>query len=227
MNLFSEKPTEKKLPVFILLGPPGSGKGTQVSRLSERMGLPGISTGDLFRQNISRGTPLGQKAREYMNAGNLVPDEIVLDMLFKRISEPDCNKGFFLDGFPRTVAQADALEERTAGRVRLIVIDLQVPDEEIMTRMTGRLVCKQCSAIYHSKFSPPKHPGVCDKCGGELYQREDDKVDVIRERLNVYRRQTAPLIDYYEKKGVLHHVNGVGSPDTVFADLLAVTEGHH
>ncbi len=205
--------------IIILLGPPGSGKGTQASRLSKELGIPHISTGDLFRENIAQDTPLGRKAKEYINAGKLGPDELVYDMLYDRVSRPDCAKGYLLDGFPRTMAQAQVFQEKLPPKARVIVLNLNVSDEAIIKRITGRLLCKQCGAIYNRFTSPPSQEGICDKCGGEIYQRPDDKLEVVQERLRVYHKQTKPLIDFFQSTGSLHHVNGENQPDQVFADL--------
>lgn len=209
--------TSKK--VVILLGPPGSGKGTQAVRLSKELGIPHISTGDLFRENFSKNTPLGQKAKSYMDKGQLVPDELVLEMLFDRVAKPDSAHGYLLDGFPRTIPQAEALD-KYLGSTKVLALDLQVRDEAIMKRITGRLTCKQCGHIYNRFFSPSATDGQCDKCGGELTQRSDDSEAVVTERLKVYHLQTEPLIEFYSKKGVLFHVNGEDQPDVVFKNLL-------
>jgi adenylate kinase len=205
--------------VVILLGPPGSGKGTQAVRLTKELGIPHISTGDLFRENMSKDTELGQRAKSFINAGKLVPDELVLEMLFDRVSRPDCAKGYLLDGFPRTLAQAEALEKHLAPNTDLVVLDLEVPDEIIVKRASGRLTCKDCASVYNRYFSPPAKEGVCDKCGGELVQRPDDRAEVVEERLRVYHSQTKPLVDFYAKKGVLKRVDGTQSPDQVFEAL--------
>lgn len=207
--------------VVIILGAPGAGKGTQAKRLSESLGLAHIATGDLFRENLKNETALGKEAREYMNSGRLVPDELVLKMLFDRVSRPDCREGYLLDGFPRTIPQAEALERALGESADLTVLNLEVRDETIVGRASGRLLCRGCDAIYHREFNPPKTAGVCDQCGGELYTREDDKEEVVRERLNVYHVQTAPLVEFYSTRGVLHGVDGEESPDRVNQALLA------
>jgi len=206
--------------ILILLGPPGSGKGTQAIRLSKELGIPQISTGDLFRENISKNTPLGQKAKAYMNEGKLVPDELVLDMLFDRVAQPDAAKGYLLDGSPRTLAQAEALDKYFKNGVDLIVLNLEVPDGVIVQRAEGRLTCQNCGNVYNKFFSPPKKEGECDKCGKELSVRPDDRAEVVKERLSIYHSQTKPLIDYYVKKGLLDSVDGTQSPDEVFAALM-------
>lgn len=210
--------------VVILLGAPGAGKGTQATRLSRELGLPHVATGDLFREHTKKGTPLGKRAAEFMEAGKLVSDELVLDMLFERVSRPDCAQGYLLDGFPRTLPQAQALDERL-GEVDLRVIDLEVADETIVERASGRLLCRSCGAIYHTVSKPPKAEGVCDECGGELYQRKDDAPAIVRERLEVYHRQTRPLVEYYANKGVLQSVDGERAPEEVRASLLELIGG--
>ncbi|MFO1011478.1 MAG: adenylate kinase [Planctomycetota bacterium] len=205
--------------VLILFGPPGAGKGTQASRLSAALALPHVSTGDLFRENRAKGTPLGQKAQTYMDAGQLVPDEVVLDMLFDRTSKPDCREGYLLDGFPRTIPQAEALSKRLAASDRVSVLNLMVPDEVLLERITGRRSCKACSNVHHLRTAPPKNPGRCDKCGGELVQRTDDTVEVFGKRLNVYRQQTQPLEGWYGRANLLVNVDGNRAPEVVFEEL--------
>lgn len=209
----------------ILLGPPGAGKGTQASRLSRELGLPHVSTGDLFRENLAKGTPLGQKARGYMEAGQLVPDDLVLEMLFSRVGGPDCREGYLLDGFPRTRPQAEALAKRLPASWTLRVLLLQVPDDILVERATGRLVCQRCGNVHHQTFSPPKQTNVCDACGGGLERREDDREPVVRERLAVYRRQTEPLVAYYTEQGLLDAIDGTHGPERVFQDLVGLLEG--
>jgi adenylate kinase len=206
--------------IVILLGPPGSGKGTQAVRLSKAIGLPHISTGDLFRENLSKGTELGKRAKSYIDSGSLVPDALVLDMLFQRVAQPDAVKGYLLDGFPRTLPQAEALGKKLADNAHVVVLNLDVQDSVIFKRAEGRLTCKQCGNVYHRELSPPKTADVCDRCGGNLYQRPDDTPAVVAERLNVYHTQTAPLIDYYAKKGVLMQIHGENSPEDVYRDLM-------
>jgi len=209
---------------IVFLGPPGAGKGTQAKRITERYGIPQISTGDMFREHLSKGTELGKKAKEYMDKGQLVPDEIVLGMVEERLKQPDCEKGFILDGFPRTVPQAEALDEMLAkwGKKIDYAIAIEVPDEELVKRLTGRRTCKNCGMMYHVIFKPPKVEGKCDACGGELYQRADDNEETVRNRLKVYHESTAPLIDYYERKGVLHRVDGMGSIDEIFERIVKI-----
>lgn len=212
--------SEDKKMVIILLGPPGSGKGTQAKKISEKLSLPHISTGDLFRENLSKGTELGKKVKSYMESGNLVPDEIVIDMLMSRVAAPDCEHGYLLDGFPRSLPQAEALQKQLGSNVKLVVLNIKVDDEAIVKRIEGRMTCDDCGQIYNRYFSPPKTDSVCDLCGGKLSQRSDDNATVIRERLNVYHKQTAPLEGYYQKMGVLHTVNGEQDPNKVFNDLM-------
>ncbi|HFC98063.1 MAG TPA: adenylate kinase [Thermosulfurimonas dismutans] len=209
---------------IVFLGPPGAGKGTQAKRISEKYGIPQISTGDMFREHLSKGTELGKKAKEYMDKGQLVPDEIVLGMVEERLKQPDCEKGFILDGFPRTVPQAEALDEMLAkwGKKIDFAIAIEVPDEELVKRLTGRRTCKNCGMMYHIIFKPPKVEGKCDACGGELYQRADDNEETVRNRLKVYHESTAPLIEYYEKKGVLHRIDGTGSIDEIFERIVKI-----
>jgi adenylate kinase len=210
--------------VVVLLGAPGAGKGTQAARLARARGLPHISTGDLLREHQKQGTKLGLHAKAFMEAGQLVPDELVLDMLDERVARDDCRRGYVLDGFPRTDVQARALERRMAG-TRVSVVNLDVSDETIVERAAGRLSCKQCGAVYHAKSAPPKKPGVCDACGGALYQRPDDAAPVVRERLRVYREKTAPLLRFYEERGLLESIDGERAPDAVFAHLEGLVRG--
>ena len=207
---------------LVLLGPPGSGKGTQAQRLVERYKIPQISTGDIFRQAVRDQTELGKRAKEYMDRGELVPDEVVVGMVEERLGQSDCKNGFILDGFPRTIAQAEALDKLLAGKGEKLdaVLEISVPDEEVVKRLSGRRTCRQCGAMYHIEFNPPKEPGKCDKCGGELYQRDDDKEEVIKSRLQVYHSQTAPLIEYYQKEGLLNKIDGLGGIEEVFARIV-------
>ena len=211
----------------ILLGPPGAGKGTQAVKIVEKYGVPHISTGDIFRENIKNGTELGKKAQEYMNRGELVPDDLVIDLATSRLLAPDCENGFLLDGFPRTVYQAEKLDEFLTQHDSKIdvVLDIAVDKEELITRLTGRRVCKVCGASFHVVSVPPKQEGVCDFCGGELIQRADDNLETVTNRIEVYEAQTMPLIDYYEKAGNIAHINGAASLDEVFGDIVkAISE---
>ncbi|MBN1231433.1 MAG: adenylate kinase [Anaerolineales bacterium] len=213
------------MPTYVvLLGAPGAGKGTQAVLISEKMGLPHISSGDIFRENLKNETPLGKKASEYMNRGELVPDDLTIEMIADRLSRKDCDKGAVLDGFPRTPAQAAALEEmlkKFNGKVDTVPY-IDVPEEELISRLSGRIVCKECGATFHEKFKP--FTGCPEgKCNGEyLYQREDDKVETVTNRIKVYLANTAPLIEFYEDKGVLARVNGDQAIDKVSVEVLAV-----
>lgn len=203
---------------IVLIGPPGAGKGTQARMLQNNFDIPQISTGDLLREAIREGSPLGKQARSYMDAGELVPDQLVTAMVAERLQKTDCKNGFLLDGFPRTIAQAKALTENLTQRKQkldcaLIVV---VPSEQLIERLSGRWVCRSCSAMYHERFSPPKQVGRCDRCAGELYQRSDDKLETVVARLEVYERSIAPLIEFYEKNGLLRDVDGTGEPKEVF-----------
>jgi adenylate kinase len=222
LMLFAAQVAEQK--VIILLGPPASGKGTQASRLAADYKIPHISTGDLFRENIQKNTELGQKAKAFMDKGQLVPDSLVLDMLYDRIAKMDCEKGFVLDGFPRTIPQAEAFDKKLKANQKVIVLNLDVKDETLIKRTAGRLSCKNCGHIQNTYFSPPKKEGVCDKCGGPLIQRPDDREDVVRERLKVYHNQTEPLIGYYSKQGKLISIDGEQNPDQVFKALKAAIQ---
>jgi len=205
--------------VVILLGAPGAGKGTQAARLAQARGLAHVSTGDLLRDHVKRGTELGQEARGFMDRGEYVPDDLVLEMLAARIASPDCRKGYVLDGFPRTDVQARALEKRLEGTGPVQVVNLDVSDESLVERAAGRLSCRQCGRIYHTKTAPPRQAGKCDACGGELYQRSDDAAPVVRERLRVYREKTEPLVRFYQERGLLTTLDGEQAPDTVFSRL--------
>ena len=207
----------------ILLGPPGAGKGTQAAKIVEKYGIPHISTGDIFRENIKKGTELGKKAQEYMNRGELVPDDLVIEIATTRLLEDDCKNGFLLDGFPRTVYQAEKLDEFLDSHDSKIdnVIDIAVGKDELIERLTGRRVCKTCGASFHIVNIPPKQEGICDYCGGELIQRADDNLETVTNRIDVYEDQTMPLIDYYEKAGTLTHIDGSTGLDNVFADIVS------
>lgn len=208
---------------IVLIGPPGAGKGTQAVRLHEALNLPHVASGDLFRENLKNETELGLKAKSYMDRGELVPDGVTIAMVMERLGQPDCAGGALLDGFPRTIAQAEALDQALAGRGRKISVVpyISVPDEVLVERLSGRWLCRVCGESYHVLFSPPRRPGVCDKDGGELYQRDDDKPETVRNRLKVYWEQTSPLIDYYRRRGVLVEVNGDQPIEAVEADLYA------
>lgn len=206
----------------VLLGPPGAGKGTQAVRIVERYNIPHISTGDIFRDNIKRGTELGKKAQEYMNKGELVPDDLVIEIATTRLLEDDCKNGFLLDGFPRTVYQAEKLDEFLAEHDMKLdkVIDIEVEKEELITRLTDRRVCKKCGASYHVVNIPPKKEGICDICGEELFQRADDKIETVENRIEVYNEQTMPLVDYYTKAGNIATIDGALGLENVFAEIV-------
>lgn len=193
--------------VIIMLGAPGAGKGTQAIRLSNKLGLPQISTGDLFRENLKNETPIGLTAKGYMEKGHLVPDEVVLEMLFERVARSDCSSGYILDGFPRTIPQAEALTAYLNDHYRVTALSLEVPDGVIVDRITGRIVCKVCGAPYHKTACKPKQEGVCDRCGGELVQRKDDTKEVVLDRLKIFHEQSEPLKEYYQKQGILISVD--------------------
>jgi len=213
---------------IVLLGGPGSGKGTQAKKLIDKLGVPQISTGDIFRAALKEGTPMGLKAKGYMDKGELVPDDVVIGVVEERLTKPDLDKGYMLDGFPRTLPQAEALDKILSAQGKSInhAILVDVPDEELVARLSGRRTCRnsECGAMFHVMFNPPKKQGVCDKCGSELYQRDDDSEATIRERLSVYNKQTAPLIDYYDKKGLLRRVQGVGPIDKIFGQIEKVLQ---
>ena len=211
----------------VLLGPPGAGKGTQARALATLWGIPQVASGDLLRAVVREDSELGREAASFMDRGQLVPDDLVLRLVAERLRNDDARPGFILDGFPRNVMQAEALA-KGLERVKLKLdkaIAVIVPDEEIVKRISGRRTCRNCNAMYHVAFEPPAKPGVCDKCGGELYQREDDAEDTVRERLKVYREATRPLLDHYGRLGLLAQVNGVGSTDEVEKRILAAVNG--
>ncbi len=207
---------------LVLLGPPGAGKGTQAERLGKELKLPHVASGDLFRENLKNETELGLLAKEYMDRGDLVPDDVTIAMVRERLQRPDCEQGAILDGFPRTQAQALALDRMLADMGRRLdgVLYITVPDDELVCRLSGRWICGQCQTPYHTVFSPPAREGVCDTCDGALYQRDDDRPETVRARLKVYHQQTAPLIDYYRQAGLLVEVDGAGDIETVSAALL-------
>lgn len=203
---------------IIMLGAPGAGKGTQAKKIAAKYGIPHISTGDIFRANIKNGTELGKKAKTYMDQGLLVPDELVVDLVVDRVNQDDCTNGYVLDGFPRTIPQAEALTEalEKMGQKVDFAIVVNVPDENIVKRMGGRRACVTCGATYHMVYAPTKKEGICDTCGGELILRDDDKPETVQKRLNVYHDQTQPLIDYYTNQGILRTVDGTVDIDDVF-----------
>lgn len=211
---------------IVLLGGPGSGKGTQAKMLTEKLGVPQISTGDIFRAALKEGTPMGLKAKTFMDKGELVPDDVVIGVVEERLAKPDLEKGFMLDGFPRTLAQAEALDKILTSLKKTIdhAILVDVPDEELVGRLSGRRTCRDsaCGKMYHVMFNPPKTEGKCDACGADLYQRDDDNEKTIRERLTVYNSATSPLIDYYDGKGLLRRVEGVGPIGQIFASIEKV-----
>ncbi|MCC8161623.1 MAG: adenylate kinase [Lachnospiraceae bacterium] len=211
---------------IIMLGAPGAGKGTQAKKIAGKYGIPHISTGDIFRANIKNGTELGNKVKTYMDQGLLVPDELVCDLVVDRVQQADCREGYILDGFPRTIPQAESLDNalKAAGESVDYAIDVNVPDENIVKRMGGRRACVGCGATYHLVYAPTKKEGICDVCGGELILRDDDKPETVQKRLDVYHEQTQPLIDYYDKKGILKTVDGSMSMEDVFAAILGILE---
>ncbi|MCI8891228.1 MAG: adenylate kinase [Eubacterium sp.] len=209
---------------IIMLGAPGAGKGTQAKRIAEKYTIPHISTGDIFRANIKNGTELGKKAKEYMDQGLLVPDELTCDLVMDRIQQDDCKNGFVLDGFPRTIPQAEALDEALTkiGQKMDYAIDVDVPDENIVNRMGGRRACLSCGATYHVEFNPTKAEGVCDACGAQTVLRDDDKPETVQKRLTVYHDQTQPLIDYYKNQGILKSVDGTQPMEAVFQAIIGI-----
>jgi adenylate kinase len=202
---------------LVLVGPPGAGKGTQAEFIAAHLAVPKISTGDIFRANLAEGTPLGLEAKRYMESGQLVPDEVTINMVRSRLSEPDAADGFLLDGFPRTLPQATALDKLLAdlGVGLDVVLELVVDNDEVLRRLSGRWTCRGCGKIWHEAFDPPAREGVCDRCGGELYQRDDDKAETVTERLRVYGRDTAPLIDFYGAQGKLVGIDATGPVEDV------------
>ena len=209
---------------IIMLGAPGAGKGTQAKMIAEKFGIPHISTGDIFRANIKNGTELGKKAKEFMDKGQLVPDELTVEILLDRVANDDCKNGYVLDGFPRTIPQADVLDAELTklGDKVDFAVNVDVPDENIVRRMSGRRACLKCGATYHIEHIPPKKEGICDKCGSELVQREDDKPETVQNRLSVYHEQTQPLIDYYDKKNILKTVDGTKDMQEVFNEIVKI-----
>ncbi|MCM3358513.1 MULTISPECIES: adenylate kinase [unclassified Psychrobacillus] len=213
---------------IVLMGLPGAGKGTQADKIVEKYAIPHISTGDMFRAAIKEGTELGLKAKSFMDQGALVPDEVTIGIVRERLSKPDCDQGFLLDGFPRTVPQAEALDALLSDLGKSIehVLNIQVEQEELIKRLTGRRICKECGTAYHLLFNPPAKEGVCDKDGGELYQRADDNPETVTNRLEVNMKQTQPLLDFYENKGVLSNLDGQQDIKVVFADIDALLQGN-
>ena len=211
---------------IIMLGAPGAGKGTQAKKIAEKYGIPHISTGDIFRANIKNQTELGMKAKSYMDQGALVPDELTLELIMDRFTNDDCKNGYVLDGFPRTIPQAEALTKALADKQDAVdyAINVDVPDEAIVTRMSGRRACLACGGTYHIKFNPTKVEGICDACGGELVLRADDKPETVQKRLDVYHEQTQPLIDYYQTQNILKEVDGTLQLDEVFQAIIAILE---
>ncbi len=212
--------------LVILLGAPGAGKGTQAEYIADRYKLTHVSTGDILRASIKKGTELGKKAKEYLDRGDLVPDEVVVKIVEERLKEPDCQTGALLDGFPRTVEQADTLDQVLAdmGSDVDAVLYIDVSEEELISRLTGRRICRDCGATYHLKFNPPQVRNVCDQCGGELYQREDDSMETVKQRIKVYREQTEPLIDKYRKKELLYPVDGDKEIEQVFKQIEEILD---
>lgn len=212
---------------LILLGPPGAGKGTQAKILTKRFAIPQISTGDILRSAVKDQTAMGRKAKSYMDSGVLVPDEVVVGIVEERLAKSDCASGFILDGFPRTVAQADALKQMLSGLGKFIehVISIEVDKEELLGRITGRRTCRSCGKGYHVVFDPPKINDKCDDCSGELYQRDDDREETMRKRLSVYEEQTAPLIAYYAHESLLRTIKGIGSIEDIQHSILNIIEG--
>ena len=209
---------------IIMLGAPGAGKGTQAKKIAKKYGIPHISTGDIFRANIKNNTELGKKAKTYMDKGELVPDELVVDLIMDRFKDSDCANGYVLDGFPRTIPQAEALDNalKAEGQAVDYAINVEVPDENIINRMSGRRACVGCGATYHIKYNPTKVEGVCDACGEKLILRDDDKPETVKNRLSVYHEQTQPLIDYYKNAGVLAEVDGTKDMEEVFGDIVNI-----
>jgi len=218
---YHEKETYMRL---VLLGAPGAGKGTQAKKLIEKYSIPQISTGDILRKAVADGTPLGKEAKSYMDSGGLVPDSVVIGLVKERLAQDDCKAGYILDGFPRTTPQAEELDKVLSDMNSPldVALSVDVDKDDLMKRLTGRRTCKSCQQMYNVHFSAPKKENVCDKCGAELYQRDDDKEDTIRNRLDVYEKSTAPLIDYYGSKGILKSVKGEGSIDDIFNQIVSI-----
>ena len=207
---------------IVLLGPPGAGKGTQAKLLQEHFDIPQISTGDILRRAAKEGSTFGKRAKKYMDRGELVPDSVILDIVEERLSADDCQKGFLLDGFPRTVVQAEAFQTMLDRQNQVLdgAVSLRVPRQKLVARLSGRRTCRQCGAMYHVRFNPPKKEGVCDQCGGDLYQRADDREETIEARMEVYDRESAPLLEHFRQKGLLREVDGSKTTDEVFREIL-------
>ncbi|HBG23435.1 MAG TPA: adenylate kinase [Peptococcaceae bacterium] len=210
---------------MLIMGPPGAGKGTQAAQITSFCGILHISTGDMFRAEIKESTELGKKLKSYLDSGQLVPDEVTVKVIEKRLQKPDCEKGFLLDGFPRTVPQAEALDGILGKDGLDLIINISVDSAALLERLTGRRVCKQCGKTYHLLYQPPQDEGVCDNCGDELYQRSDDTWETVSNRLEVYQNQTAPLLDYYAQRGIVRDINGEQSIDDVFQEIKKVIRG--
>lgn len=211
---------------IIIMGPPGAGKGTQAEFMKAEYKLPHISTGDIFREAVGQGTELGKKAQEYMNAGKLVPDEVTIGIVRERLAREDCAQGFLLDGFPRTTVQAEALDRvlQNMGRKVEAAINISVPQKVLVARLSGRVSCKECKTVYNTSYNPPSKPGRCDKCGGELIQRSDDRGDTVSKRLEVYQEQTSPLLDYYDEHNLLYNIDGNQDSKEVFNEIKEILQ---
>jgi adenylate kinase len=210
---------------IILLGPPGSGKGTQAKMIADKYKVKHISTGDILRENVRNGTPLGVEAKKFMDAGKLVPDSLLIDIIKDRLAKPDVKAGWMLDGYPRTIPQAEALDKilPSLGQKIDVVLNVDVPDQELIKRVTGRRMCK-CGTTYHVQFNPPKTAGKCDACGADLYQRQDDTEETVKQRLDAYHKQTQPLIDFYTKRGIVANINGTGDIKAIFGNITKVLD---
>jgi adenylate kinase len=210
---------------IILLGPPGSGKGTQAKMIADKYKVKHISTGDILRENVRNGTPLGVEAKKFMDAGKLVPDSLLIDIIKDRLAKPDVKAGWMLDGYPRTIPQAEALDKilPSLGQKIDVVLNVDVPDQELIKRVTGRRMCK-CGTTYHVQFNPPKAAGKCDACGADLYQRQDDTEETVKQRLDAYHKQTQPLIDFYTKRGIVANINGTGDIKAIFGNITKVLD---
>jgi len=210
---------------IILLGPPGSGKGTQAKMIADKYKVKHISTGDILRENVRNGTPLGVEAKKFMDAGKLVPDSLLIDIIKDRLAKPDVKAGWMLDGYPRTIPQAEALDKilPSLGQKIDVVLNVDVPDQELIKRVTGRRMCK-CGTTYHVQFNPPRVPGKCDACGADLYQRQDDTEETVKQRLDAYHKQTQPLIDFYTKRGIVANINGTGDIKAIFGNITKVLD---